>query len=205
MQWLTLFGIKKIIIIAVGLFLISVVAVIVFNKKEPATTSKTNEIVTDTSQFSNNKPKATNTTDTAGNDQPTSDEDTTSDPTPPPPPPTPTPSPTPSPPTPTPTPPPPPPPPPPSSSTFDISYTNSCFSPADATIDAGDTVRFTNNSSFDMWPASNNHPSHDIYSEFDSTADIIPGNTYSFMFLNTGAWGYHDHNKPSCTGTITVQ
>lgn len=89
--------------------------------------------------------------------------------------------------------------------TYDISYTNSCYSPANATVKKGDTVKFTNNSTKGMWPASNNHPSHTIYSEFDAKGSISSGGTYSFTFTKIGSWGYHDHLKPSCSGTITVQ
>lgn len=90
-------------------------------------------------------------------------------------------------------------------STFDIAYTNNCFSPANITIKKGDTVRFKNNSnSRDMWPATNKHPQHDEYSEFDSKQGIGSGGTYSFTFTKTGSWGYHDHLKPNCGGTITV-
>lgn len=89
--------------------------------------------------------------------------------------------------------------------TYDISYTNSCYSPANITIKKGDTVKFANNSTKNMWPASNNHPSHTIYPEFDAKGDISPGGTYSFTFTKTGAWGYHDHSKLNCGGIITVQ
>lgn len=89
--------------------------------------------------------------------------------------------------------------------TYDISYTNSCYSPANVTIKKNDTVRFTNNSTKNMWPASDNHPSHTLYSEFDANSSIAPGGKYSFTYTKTGSWGYHDHLKPSCTGTITVQ
>lgn len=89
--------------------------------------------------------------------------------------------------------------------TYDISYTNSCYDPANVTIKKNDTVKFTNNSTNNMEPASNNHPSHTLYSEFDANNNIAPGGTYSFTFTKTGSWGYHDHSKPNCTGTITVQ
>lgn len=89
--------------------------------------------------------------------------------------------------------------------TYNISYTNSCYSPANVTIKKGDTVKFTNNSNKKMEPASNDHPSHELYPEFDANDGISPGGTYSFTFTNTGSWGYHDHLKPSCGGTITVQ
>lgn len=88
---------------------------------------------------------------------------------------------------------------------YDISYTNSCYSPANRTIKRGETIRFVNNSNRDMWPASDTHPAHNIYPEFDAKKDIAPGGTYSFTFTKVGSWKYHDHNRVGCTGTITVQ
>ena len=88
--------------------------------------------------------------------------------------------------------------------TYNISYTDSCFDPETTTINQGDTVVFTNNSSTKMWPASDNHPSHTKYPEFDAEKSIPEGETYSFTFDKSGTWGMHDHNKSSCEGTITV-
>ncbi len=89
--------------------------------------------------------------------------------------------------------------------TYDMAYTNSCYSPKDLTIKKGDTVKFTNNAGRNMWPASNDHPSHTIYPEFDAKKAFSKGSTWSFTFDKAGTWGYHDHLKDSCTGTITVQ
>ncbi len=89
--------------------------------------------------------------------------------------------------------------------TYDISYTNNCYSPGSITIKKGDTVQFTNNSSRDMWPASDSHPSHTIYPEFDASSSIGAGGVYSFTFTKTGSWDYHDHLKPSCRGIVIVQ
>ncbi len=88
--------------------------------------------------------------------------------------------------------------------TYEISYTNNCYTPANRTIKKGDTIKFINNSTRSMEPASDDHPSHTIYSAFDANNDIAPSGTYSFTFTKVGTWGYHDHNKPSCMGTITV-
>jgi plastocyanin len=89
--------------------------------------------------------------------------------------------------------------------TYTITYSNNCYSPADLTIKFGDTIKFVNSTSNkNMWPASDDHPSHTIYPEFDPERDIAPGSSWSFMFGKTGTWDYHDHVKPSCGGTITV-
>lgn len=91
------------------------------------------------------------------------------------------------------------------SQTFSVSYTTSCYTPSALAIKKGDKVVFTNNTSNKyMWPASDPHPSHTDYPEFDAGKDITPGGTYSFTFTKIGSWGYHDHNKPNCHGTITV-
>ncbi len=89
--------------------------------------------------------------------------------------------------------------------THEVGYTNACYSPAALTIKKNEVVIFTNNSSGTMWPASNAHPSHSLYPEFDATGVVDPGDTYAFVFDKVGTWGYHDHVKLSCTGTITVR
>src|SRR5688572_30991888 len=41
------------------------------------------------------------------------------------------------------------------------------YEPRTLTIPAGTTVVFENKSTTDLWPASNIHPTHEIYSDFD--------------------------------------
>jgi plastocyanin len=87
-------------------------------------------------------------------------------------------------------------------------YSNGCFNFGDSnlTIARGDTVKFQNFSETRaFWPASNNHPTHTLYPEFDAGQPYYPNSSWSFTFLKAGAWGYHDHMHPECTGTITVQ
>lgn len=107
-------------------------------------------------------------------------------------------------PSPSPSPTPTPPPPAPSPQTHTISY-EPCYSPANKTIAKGDTINFVNNSNGNMWTASDPHPQHTDYPEFDAGQDYAPGSTYSFTFNKVGAWGYHNHRNSSCNGTITVQ
>lgn len=90
--------------------------------------------------------------------------------------------------------------------TFTVAYQNSCYSPDNIVLTRGDTINFVNNSTNKkMWPASDNHPSHQIYPEFDPGRDFAPGESWSFTFNKVGSWNYHDHNKPGCTGVITVR
>lgn len=78
------------------------------------------------------------------------------------------------------------------------------YEPKDLTIHIGDTVIFKNISTEDRWPASNIHPTHEIYPEFDPGRPITPGASWEFRFTKAGIWKYHDHLLPSMIGTITV-
>lgn len=52
--------------------------------------------------------------------------------------------------------------------------------------------------------ASDPHPTHtDLPGLSSSTLHM--GETYSFTFTQAGDWGYHNHNAPSQTGSVTVQ
>lgn len=88
--------------------------------------------------------------------------------------------------------------------TVEISATNQGFVPNNVTIKKGSTVKFINNSSKDIWPASTPHPTHTDYPGFDPKQSIVPGQTWSFTFDQVGTWGLHDHLNPARRGTITV-
>lgn len=76
------------------------------------------------------------------------------------------------------------------------------FAPQEITIKRGDKVRFVNKRESDFWPASNMHPTHGIYPEFDPRK---PEKTeWIFQFNKAGEWRYHDHLMPLFRGTITV-
>lgn len=78
------------------------------------------------------------------------------------------------------------------------------FVPERLEVLAGDTVTWQNESDYGVWPASNIHPSHEIYPEFDPLKDIPPGESWSFKFTKNGTWRYHNHELASETGTIIV-
>ena len=76
-------------------------------------------------------------------------------------------------------------------------------------IKKGDTIRFVNGAKIgsgdDYWPASNIHPSHQIYPEFDPQGPLHPGESWSFKFDKVGHWRFHDHlHYPDITGYIDV-
>ena len=87
---------------------------------------------------------------------------------------------------------------------FTVTYTNEGYSPRNLAIKAGAAVEFENNSSNQVWTASDVHPTHEILPEFDALRGYEPGETYSYTFKEPGAWTYHNHLNPSQIGTIIV-
>lgn len=87
---------------------------------------------------------------------------------------------------------------------FEIAYDGSKFTPANMTIKAGDVIIFKNGSKSAFWPASNPHPAHTDYPEFDAKKPIEPGKTFEFKFTKVGKWGFHDHLNFTARGVLTV-
>ncbi|QQS22644.1 cupredoxin domain-containing protein [bacterium] len=88
---------------------------------------------------------------------------------------------------------------------YEIIYNGTSFSPASLTVKKGDIVIFKNDSDGKFRPASDDHPNHTIYPEFDADTGINAGGKYEFKFAKVGTWGFHDHINPSAKGTIKVQ
>ena len=87
----------------------------------------------------------------------------------------------------------------------EVKYTTAGFSPVTLTVKKGTTVKFVNTSGQKMSVASDPHPSHTNYPEFDQFKSDAKGkDEYSFVFDKAGAWGYHDHFKASNKGTVVV-
>lgn len=87
-----------------------------------------------------------------------------------------------------------------------VVYSDSGFSPDSVTIKKGESVTFENQSSGGMDVASNPHPTHTDYPEFDQGKSSQSGNsTYTFTFDKVGTWGYHNHFNPGARGTVIVQ
>ncbi len=78
------------------------------------------------------------------------------------------------------------------------------FTPTNLEIKRCTTVVFKNNDTISHWPASDIHPTHDIYPEFDPKKGIPAGSEWQFTFDKRGKWRYHDHLYPLTHGVITV-
>ncbi len=78
------------------------------------------------------------------------------------------------------------------------------FIPSEITIDVNSSVIFINKDSQPRWPASNVHPTHELYPEFDPKRPIEPGESWAFKPKRVGEWKFHDHLLPHMRGVITV-
>ena len=78
------------------------------------------------------------------------------------------------------------------------------FAPKRLDIATGETVTFVNASEWNVWPASNIHPTHEIYPEFDPQKPIPPGESWSFTFGKAGYWRYHNHELATEVGMIVA-
>lgn len=85
-----------------------------------------------------------------------------------------------------------------------IQMTDQGLQPSQLTVEPGTTVFFVNTGKFTHWPASNNHPSHELYPELDARETVAPGATWSFTFEKIGEWKIHDHLNPQFEATIAV-
>ncbi len=85
-----------------------------------------------------------------------------------------------------------------------VSLEKDGFQPVSIHIAQGTRVTFINHTDKAMWPASNLHPTHEIYPEFDPKIRIEPGGSWDFVFTKQGTWRYHDHLRPTFTGSVVV-
>ncbi len=99
-----------------------------------------------------------------------------------------------------------------------IEITSDGFNPSSLDINVGDKVIFVNMDSEEHWPASAMHPTHKSYPGsninkcgtdeageiFDACHGLEEGESYEFVFMESGEWGYHDHLIVSRYGKIVV-
>lgn len=78
------------------------------------------------------------------------------------------------------------------------------FEPETLNIKKGTSISFKNEDLKSKWPASNLHPTHEIYPAFDPQKPIESGQSWQFRFDKAGTWKYHDHLMPYIRGVIKV-
>jgi plastocyanin len=85
-----------------------------------------------------------------------------------------------------------------------IVLTDNGYEPREVRIDKGTKITFSTTRNNKHWPASNLHPTHEIYSELDSKRPLEVSEQWSFIFNKKGVWGFHDHIRSYFTGVIYV-
>lgn len=92
----------------------------------------------------------------------------------------------------------------PEKTVHEVDLTSKGFVPKTLVIRQGEKVIFKNSSDEPFWPASDSHPTHTIYPEFDAKNPVVPPENYEFVFDKSGSWRYHDHLAHTYTGVINV-
>ena len=87
---------------------------------------------------------------------------------------------------------------------YEVTYADGQFEPARLEVKLGDHVMFINLSDDYVWPASNIHPTHEIYPGFDPEMGLGPGQSWTMVFDQPGDWRYHNHLQPDEGGTVLV-
>ena len=86
-----------------------------------------------------------------------------------------------------------------------VTYGAQGFTPKTVTIKKGETVVFRNKTGKAASVASDLHPVHTIYPEFDQyKTDQRGKDEFRFSFEKIGTWNYHDHLNAVNVGTIVV-
>lgn len=86
-----------------------------------------------------------------------------------------------------------------------VTYTADGFSPQVLRITKGESVTFQNNTTANLWVASDPHPTHVDLPNFDALGAIVQGETYVYTFTKLGTWSFHNHASASHKGTIIVE
>ena len=99
-----------------------------------------------------------------------------------------------------------------------VIYTEDGFDPEEIVIKVGEQVVWMNESNGPMWVATDEHPTHGVYSGTtrkehcsSSASGTIPfdqcepTDTFTFTFDKVGEWSYHDHISPQHIGTVIVE
>ena len=85
-----------------------------------------------------------------------------------------------------------------------IEMTPNGFEPQSITVDQNSSVIFINKDDKSRWPASNIHPTHELYPEFDPRKPVGPKESWAFKPKRIGEWKFHDHLFPHIRGVIRV-
>ena len=94
---------------------------------------------------------------------------------------------------------------------FLVSYADTGFEPRTIAVKKGDTVRFTNNSTTELWIADSGSALYPAArngcgsSALDSCGPLDPGRYWQFTFTQKGTWDFTNNLDKSKTGIVVVQ
>lgn len=86
-----------------------------------------------------------------------------------------------------------------------IQITQDGFIPDEVTVEENTVIEFKNIDDGEHWPASDIHPTHDIYPQFDPKKPIKAGESWKFSAGKAGTWKFHDHLDPHRKGILIVK
>ena len=92
-----------------------------------------------------------------------------------------------------------------------VSYTDRGFEPSDTKVAKGDTIRFTNNSSGNMWIAASGTRLYPAATgscgsrAFDTCKALKAGEYWEFTFNVAGGWTYQDNLHKEAQGVVKVK
>ena len=86
----------------------------------------------------------------------------------------------------------------------EVFLTEEGYVPSNITINKGEAIVFSSEIEGLYWPASNIHPTHALYREFDAREPLESNETWAFVFERVGEWKIHDHLNPVYKGVIRV-
>ncbi len=83
-----------------------------------------------------------------------------------------------------------------------ITLDDTGFHPKVALVVRGESITFRTSRGKYFWPASDPHPIHATYPEFDPKEALKKDAVWTFTFDRVGIWSYHDHLAPQFGGRI---
>lgn len=84
-----------------------------------------------------------------------------------------------------------------------IQYTNNGFVPRSIQIPQGKSIRFINMSTHGMRIFSDNMTDPKL-AELNQSKTVGNGGTYTFSFVYSGVWAFHNEVQPSDSGNVVV-
>lgn len=88
--------------------------------------------------------------------------------------------------------------------TYEVVLNENGFVPENLTVKQGDLIKFSSTLKDQFWPASDPHPLHSVYPQFDPKKPINPGQSWTFKANKVGVWAYHNHLFPANKGVVNV-